>query len=263
MTELTGIWAQKLKDWGIDPDVAANMDPEPPGEVLCVCEEGDPPCQGNWRIVAQDDVLVEIQCDVCGYEGGIPTRLLDAKLRRHRLFEAAGLPPKFIGLRFDEDNTNHEALELLRSWLAQYKTGALPAPAIWGAPGRGKTHLLTALCTRLIREHEAKVMFHSVRDLLRELQRFDDETGRSEIWHRAVTVDVLALDDLGAEQLTGWRSDQIAHLIDERYQAEVPILLATNFQPASWEKRVDERTASRLAAMTIPVFLGGDDRRQR
>ena len=105
-------------------------------------------------------------------------------------------------------------------------------------------------------------MFTAVRLLLRDLQRFDNDVVRGQAWERAVTVPVLALDDLGAERVTDWRLDQIADLVDERWQAERPIVVASNFPPKLWRDAVEERTASRLAGMTFPVELCGRDRRQ-
>lgn len=254
--------AARLKAWGIDPEKAAQMEPEPLGEQICVCGEmtGDGPCQGWWRLTDDTGPIWAVECDVCGFETGIPPR--DPKVRHGQAIEKAGLPERFVGVVFDEDDNNRDVLQAIRMWLADYGKGApLPAPALYGLAGRGKTHLLTAVCARLIHEHNASVLFRPVRELLRGLQRFDDEYERNALWNRAVSVDVFALDDLGAHQITDWRRDQIAHLIDERYQRERPVILATNYKPDAWDQIVDARTASRLAGMTFGLQLMGPDRR--
>lgn len=263
--------ARKLTAWGIDPKVAASM-PVPGdelGDKICRCDE--PGCTGSWRVLDPTGSVWLVRCDACGFEAGIPPQ--DAKLRAQQLLSRANLPERFVGLVFEEDDDNRDALYLLRSWLADFgaerANGAdghpgLPALALWGEPGTGKTHLLTALCFRLIREQRVNVMFRSVRELLRELQRFDNEVQRTEVWERARTVQVLALDDLGAERITDWRLEQLAELIDARYLAELPILLTTNFPPRDWDEILDERSRDRLLGrhMVVPVQLKGRDRNQ-
>ena len=57
----------------------------------------------------------------------------------------------------------------------------------------------------------------------------------------------------------------IFQLIDERYKSELPLIVTTN---KTWDeikhpKNVgDARIFSRLREMCVPVFVGGDDRRE-
>src|SRR5581483_7724920 len=132
------------------------------------------------------------------------------------------------------------------------------SPALYGGPGLGKSHLLVAVGERLVRDHDARVMFRSIARLLDELQDgFDrdrkDEMAYSPLWERALNVDVLALDDLGAERPTEWRTDRLARLVDERWERELPTIIATNYPPHMWDEAFDARTASRLRGMTVPV----------
>ena len=104
--------------------------------------------------------------------------------------------------------------------------------------------------------------FRPIAALLDELQEaFGDDREHRRVWQRATTVDVLALDDVGAEQATDWRQERLARLVDERYQQNRPVLLATNFPPAAWEEMLGARTVSRLQGMTMPMELTGSDRR--
>ena len=170
----------------------------------------------------------------------------------------SGIPRTLMGKRLSDDEGNHDALELVRCWL--HEDDWMPAPAFWGLPGRGKTHLLAAVCVRVILDYNKPTLFCSARGLLRQLQRFDAEAEAT--WQRARAIRVLALDDLGAEQATDWRHDQIAELIDERYERGLPTVIATNYPPSMWSDVMDERTASRLRGMVLPVELKGNDRRQ-
>jgi DNA replication protein DnaC len=212
---------------------------------------------------ARDDDWIMYTCDGCGTEWAKHVSKVDPGVRRQTKLEQAGLPAAFQGLKFEETEDNRPALFMLRAWLADCEKGdPMPAPAVWGLPGRGKSHLLTAVCSRLIVEQDATVMFTSVRGLLRDLQRFEDEVKRGRVWERATTVPFLALDDVGAQRATDWRFEQFAELIDERYVNELPTLLATNLPRSQWSQTMDARTASRLAGMTFLTELKGPDRRQ-
>lgn len=234
------------------------------------CPSGHPGdrCQGTLLLAEKEGPIWVFRCDRCGYETGVPTTAINPDTTRKRRLEQTDIPHRFYGLRFEQDAYNRPALELVHSWLAgadenpvDRATSLLPAPALWGAPGRGKTHLLAAISARLVRELDLSVWFRSARQLLRGLQEFEDGTAER-VWARATTVDVLALDDLGAQRGTEWRHDQLADLIDERYQRELPVLVATNYAPTAWEGVLDERTRSRLRGMTFSVELKGRDRRQ-
>lgn len=258
----------KLKAWGINPDTLPADVSVADLPVVCLC--GEAGCDGNWQVHDSSGPVWIVRCDSCGFETGIPPQ--DTKVRVRSLMARANLPSRFVGLVFEEDDDNRDALFLARAWLHDFqadrekgeKLAGVPALAFFGEPGTGKTHLLTQLCVQLVRKLQVNVMFRSVRELLRELQRFDDEVQRTEVWERALSVDVLALDDLGAERITDWRLEQLAELIDARYLAEKPLLLTTNFPPKAWGEILDERSRHRLLdrRMVVPVLLRGRDRRQ-
>ena len=221
-------------------------------------------CQGRVLVDREIGALIQGDCENCGACFAFPIAKAHPRIRRERNLERAHLPAKFIDKRLKEDEHNRPVLEALRSWLASFDAGdlssGLPGPALWGAAGRGKTHTLVALCRKLITEKDLTVAWFSARSLLRELQGFDADAKAA--WEGAVAVDVLALDDLGAQRQTDWRLDQLADLVDERYQHERPVVLATNYPPSAWPDMLDARTASRLRGMTFPVELRGSDRRQ-
>jgi chromosomal replication initiation ATPase DnaA len=229
--------------------------------VLGVCNAFivDGRCPGRIVEIEQVGALVHGECEQCGTLAAVPVYSTDPTARRKLRLERSGVPARFLGVPFKQDEHNRDALEKVRGWFAE--TELLPAPALWGLGGRGKSHLLAAICVRLINERDVAAMVTSTRSLLRDLQRFENETERGRSWAQATTIDVLLLDDLGAQQVTDWRHDQIADLIEERYAGERPIVVATNYPPSQWERVMDERSASRLRGMTFGVELRGPDRR--
>ena len=228
-----------------------------------ICREADQHgevCGGVIAIERNGDWLYT-ECGKCGIVRCRHAQTADPELRQQLRFDQAGLPQRFVDAKFEQTADNQSALFMLKAWVSDVKNGSpLPAPALCGNVGRGKSHLLTMIGVRLIRTCDLRVMFRSARGLLREFQDF--ENGGQQAWKRATTVDVLILDDLGAERGTEWRQDQLADLVDVRYEAELPIVLATNFPPKAWADVMDARTASRLRGMTFSVELRGPDRRQ-
>lgn len=232
-------------------------------------------CSGTFRVIEEGAVHHVACCDACHAEVTVPAAALDPAVAQRRRLDHAALPGRFAGIKFVEDDDNRSALRALRQWIGSQSSdpkecvsSLLPAPAVWGDAGRGKSHLLAAISVRLVHECDVTVLYRSTRHLLRELQQFerpkngDPDAGADQAWRRAMSVDVLVLDDLGAQRGTEWRHDQLADLIDERYAREQPIVIATNYPPEAWERVLDARTHSRLRAMTFPIELAGPDRRQ-
>lgn len=229
-------------------------------------------CSGTLQITEQDGSIWTVECDSCDYTAGLPAKDANPKLRSQMRCERAGFPAMFAGEPFEDTIANGPVKAVIRNWLdgvtvemvdrERRLQGAIPAPAIYGLNGRGKSHLLVATCEQLIIRHNVSVWFAPVAGLLDDLQHsFADDREHERLWKRATTVDVLALDDIGAEQATEWRSERLARLVDERYQNNRPVLVATNFPPGAWEEMLGARTVSRLLGMTFQVELQGSDRR--
>lgn len=224
----------------------------------------DERCVGQLRIVdrGKDEPIWNIACDTCQYTAGIPAAQIDMRFRLQLRSELAGFPKLYAGKRFEEDANNAPTMRAIREWIADFRRNPAPAPAVYGHQGRGKSHLLVATCEQIIARYNVSVWFRSSSGLLDDLQQaFGDQQAHKSIWNRAVTVDVLALDDIGAEQASDWRGDRLARLVDERYLSERPILLASNYPPSGWEAMLGARTVSRLQTMTFPLELVGMDRR--
>lgn len=224
-------------------------------------------CEGTLRIQDSSGTLWPCVCDVCGFEVGIqmaridPNRLLEHKIGK------AGLPEAFVGKTFEPGDAEQEpTLQACRQWLRTFRPGvlgaSLPAVALWGKPGRGKSHLLSLMIETLIKKHGVDAMYRSATDLLDELQAGIDQQTYEVQWQRVLRVPVLALDDLGAGRWTDWRRDRFATLVDHRYSKELPLLVATNVPPPGWDRAFGERSASRLRGMALRFELAGRDRRE-
>jgi DNA replication protein DnaC len=79
-----------------------------------------------------------------------------------------------------------------------------------------------------------------------------------DIQESAGSVDLLVLDDLGAERLLSdergdWMRDRLYALVDRRYRRKLPILATTNSSDEDIEERLGARIFRRLMAMLEPV----------
>ncbi len=87
-------------------------------------------------------------------------------------------------------------------------------------------------------------------NLLRESMQADG--GMLDLLDRLTAVDLLHIDDLGAENRTDWVLEQLYSIVNARYEAERAIVATTNLMPDELSERLGR--THRLAP-------GGDLRR--
>ena len=135
---------------------------------------------------------------------------------------------------------------------------------IFGGVGTGKT-TLAMIVSRHALEAGRSVAIYSLPRLLAELRRtFDDDAQHSytELLDRLATVDLLHIDDVGAEQSSPWVLEQLYALVNARYEEERSVILTTNIeQREDLVDQIGERTVSRLQEMCDLIPLFGDDAR--
>ena len=131
-----------------------------------------------------------------------------------------------------------------------------------GPTGVGKTHLAVAI-TRALLPH-SRIMYARVQQMLYRLQSTFGETRESASFYSIMTqlssVDVLVLDNLGAENNTQWNRATIEELLGTRHDAQLATVVTTEY-------RLYEQTgpiASRLTDMSLSQvyeLTGADYRR--
>lgn len=78
---------------------------------------------------------------------------------------------------------------------------------------------------------------------------------------RVCTVDVLVIDDLGAERPTEWTAERLLRIVDARWAEMLPTVVTANRGRAGLVDALGERTVSRLYDEATVVVITGDDRR--
>jgi DNA replication protein DnaC len=131
-----------------------------------------------------------------------------------------------------------------------------------GGYGCGKTHLAAAIAHHRLATGSS-VFFAVVPDLLDHLRAAfapNSEMPYDAMFDRIREVEMLILDDLGAENGTAWAQEKLFQLINYRYNFRIPTVFTTNNQLQS---RMDERIRSRLADLSFVqhiVMKAGDYR---
>jgi DNA replication protein DnaC len=130
--------------------------------------------------------------------------------------------------------------------------------------GTGKT-TLAMLVSKAALAAGRSVAIYSLPRLLNLLREaIDSPGGMLDLLDRLTAVDLLHLDDLGAEYRTDWVLEQLYSIVNARYEAKRAIVATSNLMPDKLSERLGARTVSRLEEIcgdVIPLF-GTDMRRE-
>jgi DNA replication protein DnaC len=120
-----------------------------------------------------------------------------------------------------------------------------------GEVGSGKSHLAVAILREVIRKGYTGLYYNSP-DLLRDIRAtFDDAAPMREddLLEEITGVDLLILDDLGAENVSGFVLDRFYLIVNKRYEGCKPIIVTTNLDEETLRARLGDRILSRLDEM--------------
>lgn len=136
-------------------------------------------------------------------------------------------------------------------------------PAGWlvlaGTMGTGKTHLLMAILNA--QPAERPTMFVTTPNLLDMLRSGYRKGDYEELLSICCNVALLAIDDLGAESETDWAAEKLFQIVNQRYQARLPLVVSTNVPVRELEPRLASRLSDDDLATVMSLYA--PDYRQR
>jgi DNA replication protein DnaC len=215
-------------------------------------------CDGSGWILGPEDVARACECR-------------EQRLRRGRSKGVASvIPPKFRGVSFDRPPVTEiepMVVRVVRTWVDELEANIEAGRGLWlmGDTGTGKT-TLAMLVSKAALQANRSVAIYSLPKLLARIRRtYDSEPGGDSylaFFERLTSVDLLHIDDLGAEKRSDWVLEQLYALVNERYEAQRSMLVTTNLDQRELEEQIDPRTVSRLVEICgDPLPLFGPDRR--
>lgn len=182
--------------------------------------------------------------------------------------QKTNIPPRFIGRGFDAFTVSslgqRRALEIAREYCTDFpsQTNNGRCLIFLGSMGTGKSHLASAVLSRLA-EDNRQALYVTVPQLLRNLRAaWGNSSGESELfrklaspWERfsesellkkLASLDLLVLDEVGVQHGTEAERVQLSDLIDIRYQSQRPCLVVSNCDIAGLASYLGPRAVDRL-----------------
>jgi DNA replication protein DnaC len=213
-------------------------------------------CDGSGFVIDEDtDTAYSCRCR--------PQRVALAKATK----VSAVIPRRYRGASFERppvtDIEPRAVVDVVRRFTDRIDENLAAGRGLWfmGPVGTGKT-TLAMLASKAALKAGRSVAIYSLPNLLRALRRdIYDDAGSGDLVDRLIAVDLLHVDDVGAERTTEWVLEELYTIINGRYEAERSILITTNIMDHdALCEQITPRTVSRLHEMCDEVHLDGPDR---
>jgi DNA replication protein DnaC len=218
--------------------------------------------------------LPTCECDGSGFvvdEATNTARDCTCRARRRTLAKArrleARLPKRYQHVAFDRSPVvdMHETIvRQARRFTRDIDRNLDAGRGIWfvGAVGTGKT-TLAMLVSKSAIEAGRSVAIYSLPRLLGVLREsMTSEAGMLRLVDDLSRVDLLHLDDLGAERATEWVLEQLYAIVNARYEEQRSLVITTNLEPDQLAEQLGPRIVSRIWEMCgDPVLMQGEDQR--
>lgn len=182
---------------------------------------------------------------------------------------------KFARSRFENADMKSDYMQLSKRYAESFmskdkKEGML----LYGGVGTGKTFASACIANYLIERGKTVLVIN----LGLYFNKLATEWGEAEkvVLEQAEKCDLMIIDDFGSEKgldknQTGWRAEKIYNLIDGRYRSEKPLIISTNLNFSTDERKCElsekfstqgqNRIRDRIADMCFPVEVTGKSRR--
>lgn len=186
----------------------------------------------------------------------------------------ARIPKRFQSLTLDDYDKSigdHDVHYAVTTWLKYLDTNLSSGTGLYlfGGTGVGKTHLAQAALKAAILENPVSGIFIPAANYVEMMY---DELGNDGSLPEEYTTpylakyvrsvyDIIVLDALGDENDTDFTRRSITALITHRYNAQMPTIITSLYNPKKLAVRYGERLASIIQSCCRLVPISGTDQR--
>ena len=228
---------------------------------LLICGKCGEPRQCRIHLLGRERTVgCACRCDREAYEA---ERKAIADAEAHKRIEAmreAGIPDPGLRAKTFSSSTPSPQLEqaqkYVEAWeqMREHNIGML----LWGSTGSGKTHAGACIANALI-DRGVRAGISSTAELMSVAYNDRPATIR-----RLIGLDLLVLDDLGAERDSAYAMETVYAIIDGRLKAGRPMVITTNLSLEDIRNPGDmgrERIYQRVLEACQPVRFVGQSHR--
>ena len=174
-----------------------------------------------------------------------------------------------------DDKSRVEVIKYINNYIKAYNKDRLKGLYLTGSFGSGKTYLISALFNELAKQNINSVIVYFPEFLRTLKSSFNDiENSYNERFNYVKNVELLLIDDIGAENLTTWGRDEIlGTILQYRMQENLPTFFTSNLNMKELEEHLSITTSSsdkvkarriieRIKYLTDEMTLIGINRRK-
>jgi DNA replication protein DnaC len=179
---------------------------------------------------------------------------------------SAVIPERYKDVAFDRfpvTEIDAQIVTATRRFVDRIDTNLDTGRGIWlmGPVGTGKT-TLAMLITKAALEAGRSAARFSLPGLLSQIRKTFDTGSHNDLLERLTAVDLLHIDDIGAERTNEWVLEELYSIVNARYEDQRSMVITTNIlDREALCDQITARTVSRLTEMCDELPLLGHDRR--
>ncbi len=223
----------------------------------------EPPCPfracDGTGFVVDEDARTAVAC-----------RCRPQRVERRRARQlSAVIPRRYGNVSFDRapvSDLPENTVRVIRRYVAALEENLAEGRGLWlhGDVGTGKT-TLAMLVSKAALDAGHTVAIYSLPRLLAEIRSTFEDTGGGSytaFMDRLTEVDLLHIDDVGAEKTSEWVLEQLYAIVNARYEEQRAVVITTNLEDDKLAEQITVRTVSRLEETCTRVPLYGEDARR-
>lgn len=164
-----------------------------------------------------------------------------------------------LGARFKEDTFENftvrkgseQALRAAEMFVLNFSKDTEMGLYLWGGPGNGKTKLAGAIVNALSNKGNFVIYEKTTKLLQRIREAFNKDSNytQSDVMKDLRLCDLLVLDDIAAENVTGWVEETLFRIVDMRYEDKKPVIFTSNVPASKLHEIMGERIQDRIYEM--------------